>query len=535
MAGPGSYKSPTLSSSCGEDAALDLEVFVLDANETAPRLPERTPRFVSSSQGAEDELAHELPSPAKGTKSVRWSEHLADIIEFECFGRSGSTSSNDNDTEDVCRPRLPARAAAMAVPQSEAGSVDRPPRLPKSSADRSICLPAELALRRNNDATIAAAAPAAPPKTDTPKKDVGSKPRLPRGAAGMLNGSIMPLFQKCAGVKPETPQMMERLAEVGLLQVIWPARRVVMGMCVCKLLKGELVSCPKVVIHVRPGRDIPADHVLKKVSGTIFVSADIAGPPAKPSDKTKSIKSFMKSLLADDDAEVAHQIVATKTKTGNLPVTRLRTIRHRIHRLDLDGCSLGRDSGVGISTLLYTYQYRGRAAPQNDMGALQELMLARNELAAAPVLFAAIASLPNLMLLDLSKNNLGVSGCKALAAPAVLGKCQHLHTLDISANEVSDEGLGHICVSLPLMMQLHKLVSASNNIGDVGAEGLAQVLPQCASLVEVDLSCNVMSDEGQWMLAAARVQCRLGGGVGGAGGGVCGRLVNIDVRRYLDC
>jgi hypothetical protein len=44
--------------------------------------------------------------------------------------------------------------------------------------------------------------------------------------------------------------------QVGLVYRIWPARRVVMGLCVSKFLRASLVLCPNVVIHVRLYADV---------------------------------------------------------------------------------------------------------------------------------------------------------------------------------------------------------------------------------------------------------------------------------------
>lgn len=56
---------------------------------------------------------------------------------------------------------------------------------------------------------------------------------------------------------------MLMLAEVGLLPLVWPPERVLVGMCVCQHLAKELLSCPSVVLTVRPGHDLPADSVLQ--------------------------------------------------------------------------------------------------------------------------------------------------------------------------------------------------------------------------------------------------------------------------------
>lgn len=342
--------------------------------------------------------------------------------------------------------------------------------------------------------------------------DMSPKPR------GMLG-----LASSVATSKKQGTDFMQQLAEVGLLDVVWLAERVLLGMCVNRQLKLELMGCPTVVIPVRPGRDIPADRILQKLTGTFSVCADVLAPAPAPSQKTRSIKSFMKSLLeADDDAETPPTTASVRNSQGPLPLLRLRNIRHRIRTLDLENCNVGADGGIGVSSLLYTHQYRNkRCNARDDMGELQELSLPRNHIATTPALFAAISSLPNLRLLNLSHNKMGAAGSKALSD--VLVKCQSLLSLDISDNDIKDDGLAHICQALPQLALLCRLAATSNSIGDAGATSLAQVLPRSSSLVEVDLCSNMVSEEGQWTLLAARVACRLASS---------SRLVKIDMRRF---
>jgi len=99
-----------------------------------------------------------------------------------------------------------------------------------------------------------------------------------------------------------------------------------MGLCVSKNLGSELVSCSSVVITLRPGGDIPTDLVLQKLSGALEVwtaAAQERVPSPKPSESTRSIKSFMKKLsdLSEDDTGQAGSgalVPAQSTPGGGL-------------------------------------------------------------------------------------------------------------------------------------------------------------------------------------------------------------------------
>jgi hypothetical protein len=338
-------------------------------------------------------------------KTVRWSPHLVTTRMIEDAGsRAGAEcSARSNGSDDVDED-------------------DRPPRLPSAALDL-------------------------------------SKPRLPRGAAVLLRGAGQAAPRTASEAGRKGINYMEQLAEVGLLTGVWPAQRVLMGMCVSRLLARELVVCPSVIIPVRPGGDIPALNVLQKLAGSLLVCAEIQMDPPKPSERTRSIKSFMKSLLEEDDVAAtaatsrqpargltAPPAEAPQRKGEGLPISKLRAVRHRIHELDLARCRVGMDGGVALSSLLYTPQYRNaRCSRTGDMAALTRLNLARNHITAPPALFAAVASLPNLAHLDLSHNLLGPAGSKALAAALAKYPNNHLRTLDLSDNVMADEGFGALC------------------------------------------------------------------------------------------
>jgi len=522
FASPGSYRAR---GSGHILAGVDFELLPVSPRGPAP--PPLKTRFICKEGGEEllQEQAEERPPRGRSTapvvlaaaitphkKTVTWNPSLTSVAFFEKWQTSSCLEGGFELPEP--QPRLPSSPAAE--------SKEKCLHLPKSSGVvrlPSVRLPSERlsgGVVRCSQKELRLLTPAI--QQDT--ADTSPKPRLPSSAASMLRWSTAPLIQQ----KVRGPDFMLLLDEVGLLDHVWPAERVLMGMCVNQRLRSELGICPKVVISVRPGRDIPADAVLQKCRGTFSVCADVKTPAPAPSQLTRSIKSFMKSLLETDDEVLlgADPSLSVCKSKGVLPVARLRSIRHRICTLDLENCGVGADGGMGVSSLLYTHQYRNKRCNAQDTGVLQELSLARNHISTAPALFSAICSLPNLRLLDLSHNRLGTAGCKVLSD--VLVKCHSLVGLDLSDNAMHDEGFAHVCVALPHLAMLCRLAATSNSIADAGASSLALVLPHAASLVEVDLCSNLVSEEGQWTLAAARVTCRLARS---------SRLVNLDMRRFL--
>ena len=165
------------------------------------------------------------------------------------------------------------------------------------------------------------------------------------------------------------------------------------------------------------------------------------------------------------------------------------------------------------------------------MGMLTALHLKRNDIGAAAALFAAIASLPNLNVLDLSHNSLRATGARALSRVAPKLGC--LYNLDVSHNDIQDEGLEALSTALVHLPCLESFVAATNGITDAGATSLAAVLPRCRELTSVGLAGNLVSEDGQCALALARVSCRIGASrESGGAGRLLPRLVNIDVRRF---
>jgi hypothetical protein len=276
-------------------------------------------------------------------KCVRWCENLVEVREFErASSHSSSSAQHEEDDPNDRPPRLPSSTVGLLT--------ELRPRGPKGACP----------IGAQSSEQMAAARPGAHKTSST--EDGTDKPRLPRRASDLLCGLAVPSSQRriCG------PDWMGQLGEKGLLPVVWPAERVLMGMCVNKQLLKELPLCNFAVLFVRPGGSIPAPHVLNKFK-KLAVRADTVLPPPPASERTRSIKSFMKSLVSLDNdvqadsaahASAAQPQTAARRKAEGVPLEQLRCVRHRIFTLDLANCKVGADGGVALSSLLYTYTYR---------------------------------------------------------------------------------------------------------------------------------------------------------------------------------
>ena len=512
---------------------------ICGAYDPKPKLPRAALAILEELNAAEkarvgelDDLWQEYENFDAETacRRVRWSAQL--VQERIMPPVMVSDDSSDDDVE-ARPPRLPGTWSATS-------SSVRPRSLPKSdwAATGKVLTPP-------GTSSAAGACSAVSVAGAKPNRD--GRPRLPRNAADLLKGLSEPSFSSF--VQPTSgPNFIQQLVDKGLLPALWPAGHVLMGLCVSRQLNAELAACSNVVVEVRPGGHLPTDRMLQTLTGTFIVSARASLPTPKPSESTRSIRSFMKSLLVREDSEedadaprpsndapaasgppdhgvsaaAAAAAAAPATRKG-LPLARLRSVRHRIAAMDLENCGVGVDAGGALGSLLMTYQYRGRCQGP-DMSTLTRVELARNQLGVAPALWGALASLPNLQVLNLAHNQVRVAGARGLAS--VLGKFPALRSLNLSGNDLQDEGLAAVCRVVPQMGMLDTLAVSGNGITDAGADDLANALTLSPALTQIDLTANIISEDGQWALAAARVSCRLGDGTGPA------RLVKIDVRRF---
>jgi hypothetical protein len=75
---------------------------------------------------------------------------------------------------------------------------------------------------------------------------------------------------------------------------------------------------------------------------------------------------------------------------------------------------------------------------------------------------------------------------------AALPECRVLQVLDLTANNVKEEGARLLAEALPRAVALRELTLGSNAVGDSKAEKLAAALGQFSSLVRLNLSDNAI-------------------------------------------
>ena len=108
---------------------------------------------------------------------------------------------------------------------------------------------------------------------------------------------------------------------------------------------------------------------------------------------------------------------------------------------------------------------------------------------------------PILQRLDLSNNQISDEGATALAQ-AMKGNTT-LQRLYLDNNQISDEGATALAQAIKGNTTLHRLDLDNNQISDEGATALAQAMKGNTTLPRLSLRCNKISDEGVTALAQA--------------------------------
>ena len=106
----------------------------------------------------------------------------------------------------------------------------------------------------------------------------------------------------------------------------------------------------------------------------------------------------------------------------------------------------------------------------------------------------------NLRKLDISYNNIGYEGCKAISGALI--HCIHLEELNISGNHIEGDGACVLASTFCHYAQcLLKLDISYNSIRRNGAKAIADALKHCTHLEELNISGNHIAGDGACVLA----------------------------------
>ena len=104
---------------------------------------------------------------------------------------------------------------------------------------------------------------------------------------------------------------------------------------------------------------------------------------------------------------------------------------------------------------------------------------------------------PNLLHLNLARNNIGRQGARMLGLALARGMCPKLKTLDLRSNMIEDAGLKGILDAVnkkdgDVLSRLKTLCLRQNGIGDSGALALTHTLLQThmPAVCNIDLKMN---------------------------------------------
>lgn len=102
--------------------------------------------------------------------------------------------------------------------------------------------------------------------------------------------------------------------------------------------------------------------------------------------------------------------------------------------------------------------------------------------------------------LDLKANNMGPEGWQAVSQ-TLAAHCPNLEVLDISENQVLDEGTYNVAVFVVEMERLRTLSLITNSITPRGVPTLCDGLRHAAVLQELSLDYNALGDQGAVLIA----------------------------------
>lgn len=121
-----------------------------------------------------------------------------------------------------------------------------------------------------------------------------------------------------------------------------------------------------------------------------------------------------------------------------------------------------------------------------------------------------VPEMPNLKMLILASNPLGVPGMQALTG-MLTNKRSTLKWLDLSETEVGDQGVALLAQALAVNCTLEHVMLSGNGLSDEAAKSMAWMLENNTTLLGVDMALNPIGLDGVHSLANAvlKLVCRV--------------------------
>lgn len=228
---------------------------------------------------------------------------------------------------------------------------------------------------------------------------------------------------------------------------------------------------------------------------------------------------------------------------GGMVIAEMLAANGALISVDLDDMNFGTETIIAIATVMNTNRSIRRLSLKNPRlfsraeettthlakmlqvnEVLEQLSLRSHQIgdAGATVLASHLQENRTLQMLDLSGNRIGSAGGEALAAMFVYGASGVL-TLNLSANDIKDDGAAAFAEALTTSRVLSELDLTNNSIGEMGLVSLAMGLAQNESLQRLALQGNHFGPE-----SSAQFLSLLGDG-----GALEHRGISADFRPYV--
>ena len=139
---------------------------------------------------------------------------------------------------------------------------------------------------------------------------------------------------------------------------------------------------------------------------------------------------------------------------------------------------------------------------------LRKLDISCNNIGDNGISYIAAALQSNTTVEELPAVSCGISAVGAALLARSLSTNTSLRKLDISHNNIGDNGISHIAAALQSITTVEEFHVVSCGISDVGAECIAQMLATCSSLKVLATCDNVIGNNGIAYIATAFQTCK---------------------------